>query len=410
MIKQNKISMRFMLFISTVILVCFGCKKGVTITDINEDNFLRVYQDIGDQNIHFIKPLDDGGLFLIGTQDLNAVNDRLGLFMMRVDALGILQWKKTISGTELPNPIGINLSDGCILINATGRMVKVDMNGNIIFNTIYENNKNYNFTYTLQASDSSFFTSYSNGWSQYNPGSHFIVNIRPNGTIKKYFSITDATFGFKNLMLNVYNYNYNIDATQTYYFCGFCIPNFTGWTNYQAYIAKFQYSGLNIISKKVKLIPTALGDINNSSWWVYHTSNNKLLYLLGQTEQSGTFKMHLIKANDSLDIEWEKDIRISANGTNPAGINECPDGNYLIFGTCKVDGKLSDQPFLCKMDTSGNIIWQKIYHTALTGMAGYAVQKNDGGCWYGGSSTGFGKGVTKNDVFLLKTDKEGNLK
>ncbi|WP_026450924.1 T9SS type A sorting domain-containing protein [Aequorivita capsosiphonis] len=121
-------------------------------------------------------------------------------------------------------------------------------------------------------------------------------------------------------------------------------------------------------------------------------------------------------------ILWQKTI----GGTNSdmlSSIIETSDGGYLVGGTSESDisGEKSENSkggkdyWILKLDTTGNIVWQKTYGGDADDGLGTFKQTSDGGYIMGGTSkSGISGDKTedsrgKADYWMLKLDSNGNI-
>jgi uncharacterized delta-60 repeat protein len=82
-------------------------------------------------------------------------------------------------------------------------------------------------------------------------------------------------------------------------------------------------------------------------------------------------------------------------------------GNIYLEGYTNSSGAGDDDELLLKLDTSGNILWQKTWGTAYMDLPSGLALDNFGNVYVTGSTIGFGPG--DEDTFLLKYDADGSL-
>jgi len=115
----------------------------------------------------------------------------------------------------------------------------------------------------------------------------------------------------------------------------------------------------------------------------------------------------LIKTDENGNIQWAK----TYGGTRwdyASSVQQTSDGGYIVAGgTYSFGAGWDDDIFLIKTDANGNIQWAKTYRGA-SGDGAFSVQQtSDGGYIVANYTFSFGAGW--NDIFLIKTDANGNI-
>jgi uncharacterized delta-60 repeat protein len=121
---------------------------------------------------------------------------------------------------------------------------------------------------------------------------------------------------------------------------------------------------------------------------------------------AGRYDIFLIKTDASGNIQWAK----TYGGTDwdwSYSVQQTSDGGYIVAGYTKSFGAGSDDIFLIKTDANGNIIWAKTYGGTDFDYAYSVQQTSDGGYIVAGTTWSFGAGIY--DIFLIKTDANGNI-
>jgi hypothetical protein len=148
----------------------------------------------------------------------------------------------------------------------------------------------------------------------------------------------------------------------------------------------------------------------SASTVVQTTDGGFLLAGRASTENKGLSQVELVKVDSLGNIAWNKTYEVNL-GTISKQIIETSDGNYALAGGYhnNTSGKQFDEGFwLAKINTDGNIIWSKIYKGEDHNYAVSLIQTKDGGYALTGLNNMVpGMGGTR-DIWLVKTDPSGN--
>jgi hypothetical protein len=117
---------------------------------------------------------------------------------------------------------------------------------------------------------------------------------------------------------------------------------------------------------------------------------------------AGGEDVYLIKTDSVGNLQWQRTFGGGNDNEYGTSVRQTSDGGYIITGAWFVD------ICLIKTDSSGNLLWQKTLGGSRSDK-GYSVQQtSDGGYIIAGDTQSFGTGSASN-VYLIKTDPEGNL-
>jgi hypothetical protein len=125
--------------------------------------------------------------------------------------------------------------------------------------------------------------------------------------------------------------------------------------------------------------------------------------LLGTTYfyGAGNGDVYLIKTNANGDVLWKKIFGYVDPDVGTA-LQQTTDGGYIICGRYK-----KADIYLIKTDSNGDTLWTKSYGGSGNEKGNSVQQTEDGGYIIAGFTNSFGAGST--DIYLLKTDVDGNL-
>ena len=152
---------------------------------------------------------------------------------------------------------------------------------------------------------------------------------------------------------------------------------------------------------------TYWGTDDDGAYSVQQTSDGGYI-VAGYTASFGasSWDIFLIKTDANGNIQWAK----TYGGTDydiAFSVQQTSDGGYIVEGVTLSLGAGGGDVFLIKTDADGNIIWAKTYGGTDLDWAFSVQQTSDGGYTVAGYTDSFGAGY--GDIFLIKTDANGNI-
>jgi hypothetical protein len=114
----------------------------------------------------------------------------------------------------------------------------------------------------------------------------------------------------------------------------------------------------------------------------------------------------VIKLDSSGNITWQKTYG-GYNHDEAYSVQQTSDGGYIVAGYTYSFGVGSHDFWVIKLDSSGNIIWQKTYGGTGVDTAQSIQQTLDGGYIVTGTTTSFGAETYK--FWVIKLDSNGNV-
>ena len=120
---------------------------------------------------------------------------------------------------------------------------------------------------------------------------------------------------------------------------------------------------------------------------------------------SGANDVWVLKLESDGDIEWEKTYG-GAKADVSHAIEQTDDGGYIVAGHTKSFGSGGQDYFVFKLDSTGAIEWEKAYGGSGNDVIRFVNQTSDGGYIAAGFTHSFG---SRGDIMVIKLDSEGNM-
>jgi len=155
---------------------------------------------------------------------------------------------------------------------------------------------------------------------------------------------------------------------------------------------------------QVRFAKTYGGTSDDFARFVQQTSDGGYI-VVGETNSFGELDIFLIKTDAKGNIQWAKTYEVM-DFEYASYVQQTSDGGYIVAGlTTHFRGNLDI--LLIKTDANGNIIWAKTYEGTDYDYVSSVQQTSDGGYILAGYTGSFGAG--ESDIFLIKTEAKGNI-
>ncbi|HSE40990.1 MAG TPA: hypothetical protein VLH08_09525, partial [Acidobacteriota bacterium] len=146
----------------------------------------------------------------------------------------------------------------------------------------------------------------------------------------------------------------------------------------------------------------------NNTPLVRQTTDNG--FIVGTT--SGTFGLQnawLVKLNSTGAIQWQKAYGNGGTCSTAHALQQTTDNGFVFAGHLDTACPSEANFWVVKVDSTGAIQWQKSYGGTSTEVAYAITQTSDQGYLVGGSTSSFGAFPGDYHIWLLKLDSNGNI-
>jgi hypothetical protein len=130
--------------------------------------------------------------------------------------------------------------------------------------------------------------------------------------------------------------------------------------------------------------------------------------VVGETRSfgAGSYDIYFLKTDAAGDTNWAKTYG-GDQYEEGRSVFQTSDGGYIIAGNTRSFGNGADDVYLIKTNPAGDTIWTRTFGGADFDWGNSVHQSSDGGFIVTGGTFSYGAG--ESDIYILKTDAEGNL-
>jgi hypothetical protein len=438
----------FYFFMCCLILLSCSKEDGVSFPESGgasgEITAIKNYGGSKNDVANAVVKTTDGGAAVLGyTQSINGdisdkTTENFDFWVLKLDAENNMQWSKTFGGTndDRGNDI-IQTNDGGFAVlgystssnqdvpgNAGSQdfwMIKLDANGAISWSKTFGYTGADFGTTLLQTTDNNYLitgvldvTSSGGQGNSRNSQRHaggdiWALKLSENGDLQwsKYFggAFTDAPFG----VVETEDHNFIIAGSSD-----------SGDVDLSNNNGSYDFWVLKIASNGTLLWERSLGGSEIDEGRAITTTNDGQFLIVGDTRSqdinvsnnNGAADVWIIKMNTDGNLIWEKTI----GGTSfdvARSVSKTQDNGFVISGSSRsLDAGFTNQgqndALLLKIDSEGNLVWKQTIGGTEIDFFYDAVQLNDATIIAVGETSSSNGDLTENkgfsDALIIKTD------
>ena len=365
-----------------------------------ENGWAKTYGGNEAEGARFIGPCPDGGYIITGYTFSQGTGDA-DLLVVKTDSQGEMEWSRTHggAGTEYGNA-SLCLTDGYLITGYTtsfgsgGKdvyVIRLDDKGREIWSTTFGGPSWDVGTAICESGDGNFYVcGYSHSFGK-GEEDIYLVKIDKNGN-----RLWSKTFGGERLdMAN------SISRTKDGgLLIGATSGSFSDNTDF--YLIRTDDQGKEIWSKTF----SAEGSRGHAFDWCNAMAGTRDggAILTGYSDNQDVMDVYVIKTDTEGDEVWSKSLGNKPFYDFGSAVLEMADGNFIVAGTTKsiVDNEqiYNNDVYLVKLDSDGNVLWEKSYGGSGSDWASSAALAGDGDLVVVGHTNSAGNGFF--DLLLLK--------
>jgi hypothetical protein len=148
------------------------------------------------------------------------------------------------------------------------------------------------------------------------------------------------------------------------------------------------------------------GNKMDLGWSVHELGDGWLLHGCTLSKDTTNQDIYLLRLDKAGNIIWEKTYG-SKKGERTTDLLVLSDGNYLLIGERILQDSVNRDSYILKLDTAGQVIWEKTFGGPRIERTYYAAETNEGDYLVSGSIFPYDNG--KADLLFLKISKQGEL-
>jgi len=396
-----------------------------------------------------IQQTADGGYIVAGWTYSLGSGER-DLYILKLDAKGQLEWQKTFGGAkgnDVANSIQQTTDGGYIVAGWTFSpdsgndvyILKLDAKGQLEWQKTFGGAKGNDVANSVQqTADGGYIIA---GWTESFGSARwadtYILKLDSKGEVDtippevKIFSPSDGVALGGTVEINI-DATDNVELEKvTLYIDGKKIREYTSGPYTYTWDSSKATEGTHTITAealdksgnvKTKSVTTIMDKINDVSWQktfvgakgndvansVQQTTDGGYI-VAGWTNSFGSLSadIYILKLDSKGELEWQKTFG-GKDYDEANSIQQTTDGGYIVAGcTTRPFGSLSADIYILKLDSKGELEWQKTFGGKDYDEANSIQQTTDGGYIVAGWTNSFGSGGE--DAYILKLNSRGDI-
>ena len=132
--------------------------------------------------------------------------------------------------------------------------------------------------------------------------------------------------------------------------------------------------------------------------------NGDLFFTATMKSNLGDYDIVLVKMDGDGNVVWAKTYQATANDF-AFYLLTTDEGNFYLIGTTYSFGQGKSDIWILKVDSDGNLLWQKSYGSVNKDMLFKAISTSDGGCLF----AYLNMDISPYKTVIAKIDKDGNI-
>jgi uncharacterized delta-60 repeat protein len=392
----------FLIFILYLIVVSLGSCSGGGGGDSSPTpsiiTWAKTYGGVNDDIAHSIQQTSDGG-FIVAGETSSSGAGFVDFWISKLNANGEVVWQKTYGGINDDIAYSIQqTSDGFIVAGMSSSF------GNL-FGDIWVLKLNANGDVDWQKTYGGSGSNSARCIQQISDGFIVAGETSSSGAGNADFWILKLNSSGNPVWQKTYGGSgvdkiHSIQHTSD----GFIVAGETdsfGAGNADFWVLKLDSSG-NVLWQKT--YGESGYDIAN---FIQQTSDGGFI-VAGETSSfgAGNADFWVLKLDSSGNVLWQKTYGGVNNDITPS-IQETLDGGFIVAGETSSFGAGNADFWVLKLDSAGVIQWEKTYGGSLSSSANLIRQASDEGYILAGETSSLGAGSA--DVWILKLDGNGNI-
>jgi hypothetical protein len=385
-----------------IILCCFFLAffLGKTGGAFAQNLFQLAIGGTGDEYAYSIKRTTDGGYAAAGgTTSFGAGNG--DFYIVKIDINGNLQWTRTVGGTAYDGALFIvQTTDGGYAVTGYTQSFGAGNSDFYIVKLDASGNFQWNKTIGGNTEDVALAVVQTTDGGYAATGYTYSFGA---GDRDYYIVKLDASGNLQwNRTIGGTYYDYGETLIQTsdggYAVAGFTYSFGAGSGDY--YIVKFDASGNFQWNRAIG------GSDADYCLSVIQTTDGGYV-LAGQVNSfgAGSNDYYIVKLDSAGNLLWDRTVGGSALDYAES-IVQTPDGGYIVGGLTYSFGAGEQDMYLVRLDAAGNFMWNKTAGSTGTDYAESIVLATDGGYVGAGHTNSYGAGNF--DLYIVKFDINGN--